>query len=41
MSIVDFIQQEAKTAKWVGVRIIMSGWTLISVGGLAKDAATQ
>ncbi|MEJ2581413.1 MAG: DUF308 domain-containing protein [Acidobacteriota bacterium] len=25
----------------VGVRMIMSGWTLITVGGLAKDAATQ
>ena len=25
----------------VGVRMIMSGWTLIAVGGLAKDAASE
>ena len=25
----------------VGVRLIMSGWTLIAVGGLAKDAVTK
>ena len=25
----------------VGVRMIMSGWTLFAVGGLAKDAVTK